>query len=171
MVTIGAAGLDPPPVGLRYRREAGRTVPETMAVLGNRWAAALLVASFLGTTRFSEFQAKLGAPPSLLTERLQTFCAIGVLSTPGGSERSSYRLTTKGRAFAGVLVAALQWAQRWFVAPEGPAIELRHSGCGAAFIGELGCDRCGERLTGAQVGVIAPRSEFGITLAEVAGIP
>ena len=55
--------------------------PETMSVSGNRWAAALLVAAFLETTRFTDFQTQLGASPSLLAERLQTFCAIGVLST------------------------------------------------------------------------------------------
>lgn len=134
--------------------------PETMALLGNRWAAALLVAAFLGTTRFTDFQNQFGMPPSLLTVRLQTFCANGVLAVPGGSERGSYLLTDKGRAFGGVLAAAVQWAQRWFVAPEGPAILARHRGCGQAFTGELACDRCGERLTGAQVAVTS-REEAG----------
>ncbi len=146
-------------------RQAG-LFPETMAVLGNRWAAALLLAAFLGTERFTDFQTQLGAPPSLLAERLQTFCAIGVLSTrPAqreGSERVHYRLSGKGLAFGAVLTAALQWAQRWFVAPEGPAITLHHRGCGQPFTGELACDRCGGRLTGAQVRV---------TVAEVAGTP
>jgi len=146
-------------------RQAG-LFPETMAVLGNRWAAALLLAAFLGAARFTDFQAQLGAPPSLLAERLQTFCAIGVLSTqparPGGSERVHYLLSDKGLAFGAVLAAALQWAQHWFVAPEGPAITLLHKGCGQPFTGELACDRCGERLSGAQVRV---------TAAAVAGTP
>lgn len=139
-------------------RQAG-LFPETMAVLGNRWAAALLVAAFLQTTRFTDFQNQLGVPPSLLTERLQTFCAIGVLGTAPAdglaSERASYQLTAKGRAFVGVLVTALQWAQRWFVAPEGPAVLLRHRACGTTLIAELSCDSCGGLLTGAQIGVIA----------------
>lgn len=139
-------------------RQAGM-FPETMSVFGNRWAAALLVAAFLETTRFTDFQTQLGAPPSLLAERLQTFCAIGVLSTSpadrSGSERSTYLLTDKGRALFPVLVAALQWAQQWFRAPEGPAIELTHRGCGAGFTGELACDRCTELLAGAQISVVA----------------
>ena len=121
---------------------------------------------FLGTERFTDFQTQLGAPPSLLAERLQTFCAIGVLSTrPAhrtGSERVHYRLSEKGLAFGAVLAAALQWAQRWFVAPEGPAITLRHDGCGKAFTGELACDRCGGRPSGSQVRV---------TVAAVVGTP
>lgn len=144
-------------------RQAG-LFPETMAVLGNRWAAALLLAAFLGATRFTDFQNQLGAPPSLLTERLGTFCSIGVLSTAPArdGERACYRLTDKGRAFGGILVAAVQWAQRWFPAPEGPAVVIRHRGCGRALRTRLVCDRCDGPLRGAQVGVIA---------REPAGIP
>jgi DNA-binding HxlR family transcriptional regulator len=134
--------------------------PQTMAVLGNRWAAALLVAAFLGTSRFTDFQAQLGAPPSLLTERLQTFCDIGVLSVEpaGRADRTAYRLSPKGRALAPVLVTAIQWAQRWFVAADGPAMVVRHRECGQDLRAELACDRCGERLSGAQVAVTAAES-------------
>ncbi|APE18442.1 transcriptional regulator [Mycobacterium sp. WY10] len=133
--------------------------PETMSVFGNRWAAALLVAAFLGTTRFTDFQTQLGAPPSLLAERLQTFCNLGVFTTApaerSGPERAAYLLTEKGRAFFPVLIAALQWAQWWFQAPEGPAVVMTHHDCGSGFTGELACDRCTERLSGAEVSTVA----------------
>lgn len=48
-------------------RHAG-LFPETMAVFGNRWSAALLVAAFLGATRYTDFSSRLGIPPSLLAE-------------------------------------------------------------------------------------------------------
>ena len=145
------------------RRQAG-LFAETMSVLGNRWAAALLVAVFLGANRFTEFQSQLGAPPSLLAERLQTFCEIGVLQWDpqhGDTERAAYLLTDKGRAFFGIMVAAAQWAQRWFHAPDGPAIVVTHRDCGAVFTGELACGRCDERLSGAAVTVTA-EAESGI---------
>lgn len=154
-----------PTASTRRRSESGPSraqaglFPETMAVLGNRWAVALLLAAFLGTTRFTAFQTQLGAPPSLLTGRLQTFCDIGVLRS---GERAAYLLTDKGRALAGVLVMALGWAQRWFVAAEGPAVVVRHRTCGAELEAELTCDQCRRPLSGAQVGVMT---------AEVAGIP
>jgi len=53
-----------------------------------------------------------------------------------------------------VLVAALQWAQRWFRAPEGPAVILTHTGCGTRFDAVLACDQCAEPLTGAQVAAV-----------------
>lgn len=139
---------------------------ETMSVFGNRWAAALLVAALRGTTRFSDFQTQLGAPPSVLSERLQTFCSIGVLNTTGeGPERTAYLLTEKGRALIAVLVTALQWAQRWFRAPEGPALAPFHRGCGEALDAELACGSCGERLRGAAVDVVA------VSLPVAAGNP
>ena len=50
-----------------------------------------------------------------------------------------------------VLVTALHWAQRWFRAPEGPAVILTHTGCGSRFAPVLMCDQCAGPLTGAQV--------------------
>lgn len=171
-IAVGPSGRgarSTPAATTRRRSESGAPAhqaglfPQTMAVLGNRWAAALLVAAFLGTSRFTDFHDRLGVPPSLLAERLQTLSGIGVFTAgpAGPSDRSSYRLSAKGRALAGVLVTALQWAQRWFVAPDGPAVVVRHRGCGTPLTGELACGRCGDRLSGAQV---------QITPAEAAGI-
>ncbi len=134
----------------RRRSSAGQAglFPETMSVFGNRWAASLLVCAFLGTSRFSDFQTQLGAPPSLLSGRLQTFCENGVMRT---SREANYQLTEKGRAFFPVIIAALQCGQRWFHAPEGPAVLLTHLGCGTAFVGQLICDHCARPLKGAHV--------------------
>jgi DNA-binding HxlR family transcriptional regulator len=121
--------------------------PETMSILGNRWAFALLVSAFVGTTRFNDFAEQLGAPPGSLTHRLQIFTTGGVLEIVGGR----YLLTEKGRAVFPILITALQWAQRWFAAPEGPAVLLRHTMCGNAFDAVLTCDQCAEPLRGADV--------------------
>lgn len=121
--------------------------PETMSILGDRWAFALLVAAFVGTTRFGDFTDQLGAPPGSLADRLQIFTANGVLAAADGR----YRLTEKGRAVFPILITSLQWAQRFFHAPEGPAVELVHTECGAAFEATLACDQCASPLRGAEV--------------------
>jgi len=59
-----------------------------------------------------------------------------------------------GIAKDGSVVVALQWAQRWFTAPEGPAVSLTHTGCGKRFGAVLICDQCAEPLTGAQVSAV-----------------
>lgn len=118
--------------------------PHTMSILGNRWVFAIMVAAFVGTTRFSEFAEQLGAPPASLTDRLQLLVSNGVLD--GG-----YRLTPKGDAVLPIIVTALDWAQRWFVAAEGPAVTVTHIGCGAAFVATLTCDRCNGTLRGNDI--------------------
>ena len=61
-----------------------------MSVLGNRWAFAILVAAFVGVSRFTDFQTQLGAPPGSIADRLAIFTANGVLArrtTATGSPR------------------------------------------------------------------------------------
>jgi DNA-binding HxlR family transcriptional regulator len=157
VVRWGPSGLWPRsvPEAVTRRRASGNhhqagLFPETMSVFGNRWSAALLVCAFLGTSRFTDFQTQLGAPPTLLAGRLQTFCANGVLSAP---RQTGYQLTEKGRAFFPVIVTALQCGQQWFHAPEGPAVLITHLGCGEQFTGQLTCDQCAQPLKGTQVSV------------------
>ena len=100
-----------------------------MSVLGDRWAFALLVAAFVGVTRFTDFQSQLGAPPATIADRLSVFTAERILVSTDGR----YRLTEKGRAFFPVLVTALHWAQQWFPDDDGPAVILTHTGCGRGF--------------------------------------
>lgn len=129
------------------RDSAAGLFPQTMSVMGNRWAFALLVAAFVGVSRFTDFQTQLGAPPGSIADRLSIFVANGVLAAAD----NRYRLTEKGRAFFPVLVSALEWAQRWFQAPEGSAVILDHVSCGRRFGATLVCDQCTGRLSGTQI--------------------
>ena len=129
------------------RTGAGLLFPQTMSVIGDRWAFALLVAAFVGVARFTDFQSQLGAPPATIADRLSVFTAEGILVNTDGR----YRLTEKGRAFFPVLVTALHWAQRWYPDNDGPAVILTHTGCGRGFTPVLVCDQCAGPLRGAQV--------------------
>ncbi len=121
--------------------------PQTMSILGNRWAFAIMVAAFVGTTRFTDFAGQLGAPPGSLTDRLQILVEGGVLD-------GDYRLTEKGRAVLPIIVTALDWAQHWYVTEEGPAVQVTHTACGGAFTAVLACDQCGRPLSGSGVVVV-----------------
>ncbi|GAA1748005.1 winged helix-turn-helix transcriptional regulator [Aeromicrobium alkaliterrae] len=132
--------------------------PDTMAIFGNRWSSALIGAAFRGLTRFSEFETSLGAPPTLIADRLKVFGAIGVLEpidNLGRSDWMQYRLTAKGRAFFPVVALALQWAEQWFHAPEGAALEVTHGVCGNPLTAILMCDQCGQPLSGGDVLVVS----------------
>ena len=96
----------------------------------------------------------MGAPPTIVSDRLRTFCQMGVLqpvaakSSPG---RVEYRLTGKGRAFFPHVMILLDWGDRWFRAPEGPAMLLTHTTCGGEFHPVLHCSICHRELHGSRI--------------------
>jgi DNA-binding HxlR family transcriptional regulator len=158
------------PRGATRRRSVGGSpgpglVAQTIALIGNRWSAAALGAAFLGARRFTDVLRVTGAPPAIVSDRLRTFCQLGVLETvPVGSNpaRSEYRLTDKGRAFFPHLMVMLGWGDTWFRAPEGPALILTHIPCGRVFAPVLRCSCCRAELHGSriQVGGEPPTIEY-----------
>jgi DNA-binding HxlR family transcriptional regulator len=131
-------------------------VPQTIALIGNRWSASALAATFLGARRFRDMLAMMGAPPTIVSDRLRTFCQMGVLdpvSASAGSGRAEYRLTDKGRAFFPHIMVLLSWGDRWFRAPEGPAMLLTHTRCGGGFAPVLHCSACNQELHGSKIQV------------------
>ena len=148
------------------RRSAGGTtgswaggpglVPQTIELIGNRWSASALAAAFLGARRFTDMLLMMGAPPTIVSDRLRTFCQMGVLETvaaKAGSGRVEYRLTDKGRAFFPHVMVMLDWGDRWFRAPEGSATLLTHTTCGGEFHPVLHCSACARELHGSQIQV------------------
>ncbi|MGH8861824.1 MAG: winged helix-turn-helix transcriptional regulator [Jatrophihabitantaceae bacterium] len=131
---------------------AAELVRETMELLGSRWSATLLGAVFRGASRFGEFEQYMGAPPLVISERLRTFCTLGVLVavTAPDRQRTDYRLTDKGRSFYPVVALLLDWGARWFHSPDGPAVVFVHV-CGEPFHPRLVCDQCGRHLRGSHV--------------------
>ncbi|TWP48466.1 helix-turn-helix transcriptional regulator [Lentzea tibetensis] len=152
------------PTGVTRRRAHSgarptELVPQTMALIGNRWSTALVGAAFLGATRFGEFEQRMGAPPTVVADRLRTFCDIGVLVATPNPQRPVYHLTEKGRSFFPVVATVVEWGHRWFQAPEGPALRLTHTGCGRAFHPRLRCGECSDRLRGTSVQVVRGHDE------------
>ena len=109
---------------------------------------ALLGASLLGLTRFAEFERALQAPPTVVADRLRTFVEVGALAA---DETGAYRLTDKGRAMLPTVLLAVAWGERWYAPVDGPALLVRHEGCGSGLTGQLVCDRCEAVLAAADV--------------------
>ena len=129
---------------------------QTIELIGNRWSASALAAAFLGARRFTDMLTMMGAPPAIVSDRLRTFCRMGVLETrltSTNSGRVEYRLTDKGRAFFPHVMVMLDWGDTWFRAPEGPATLLTHTGCGGGFRPVLHCSSCTRELYGSQIQV------------------
>jgi DNA-binding HxlR family transcriptional regulator len=127
--------------------------PDTMAVFGNRWSSAVVGAAFMGITRFTDFQDVLGAPPSLLADRLASLCEREILQRvelEGRTDWAEYKLTAKGIDFFPVIGVTLEWGEHWYRA-EGKVLKWRHRVCRRAFTGVLVCDQCDQPLVGSEI--------------------
>lgn len=102
-------------------------IARSLGVVGEWWSLLILREAFTGTTRFEDFQRRLGISRNALTQRLKTLVDNGVLekrpSAPGGALRS-YGLTEKGKDLLPVVVALRQWGERWQFGPGELASQL-----------------------------------------------
>ena len=119
------------------------SVAGALAVIGEKWSLLVLREAFLGVRRFADFQRILGAPKAVLTDRLSTLVAAGVLArvpyqAEGERQRHEYRLTDKGRDLYPTLVALMQWGDRHLADGAAP-LALEHADCGAAVRLQLVC--------------------------------
>src|SRR5215471_19048208 len=113
------------------------TIEAALAVVGDRGSFLVLREAFNGVRRFGDMQRRTGLPRQILSNRLSALTGQGMLrkagyQEPGQRQRSEYRLTRKGMDLFPVLVALLEWGGRYAAGPDGPLVELRHAGCGAA---------------------------------------
>jgi hypothetical protein len=67
----------------------------------------------------------------------------------GQRRRNEYRLTAKGLDLYPVLVALMQWGDRYAAGPGGPQVLLRHRDCGEPVQLQLSC-RAGHVLDSAR---------------------
>ncbi len=129
------------------------SVAQCLEVVGEWWSMLVVRDSFLGVTRFDDFQRRLGVSRNILSERLNTLVDAGVLVRARYSERPprhEYRLTDKGRDLWPVLTAMRQWGDR-HAAPNGPPLLVTHRVCGAVTEAVMVCSSCGERLQARDV--------------------
>ncbi len=121
------------------------SIARTLEVVGERWALLVVREVALGTRRFADIRAATGAPPAVLTDRLRSLEAAGVLRTrpyrePGARTRTEYVLTEAGTALQPVLTALKDWGDTHLAGPEGPPVSTSHRGCGAEVHARLVCE-------------------------------
>src|SRR4051812_28953167 len=132
------------------------TIGASMAVLGEKWTLVVLREVFMGIRRFDDLRVRTHIPRQVLTNRLATLVHHGLLrrepyQEPGERIRTEYRLTEKGLALYPVLLALLEWGDRYLAGPEGSPIVAVHRDCGEPVHVELHC-AAGHRLEPRAVG-------------------
>src|SRR3982751_3153860 len=91
------------------------SIARTLDIVGERWTLLILRDAFNDVRRFEDFAAGLPVARNILTDRLQTLVAHGILERRRYQERPpryEYRLTAKGMELYPVLIALLQWGDR-----------------------------------------------------------
>jgi DNA-binding HxlR family transcriptional regulator len=92
------------------------SIARALDQVGEWWSLLIVRECTLGTTRFDDFQRRLGIARNVLTERLNRLIEHGVLDkvlAEGSERRCEYRLTEKGEALYPTLIALMQWGDQW----------------------------------------------------------
>jgi DNA-binding HxlR family transcriptional regulator len=123
-------------------------------ILGERATFLVLREAFNGVRRFDDMQRRTGIPRQVLSSRLARLVTEGLLrkvpyQEAGRRSRDEYRLTSKGLDLYPVLVALMQWGDRYEASPDGPPVLLQHRDCGEPVQLQLSC-RAGHVLESAR---------------------
>ncbi|MEW4467519.1 helix-turn-helix domain-containing protein [Parasphingorhabdus sp. JC815] len=137
-------------------KRGNRTMTDSVIELfGDRWATLVVRACFTGINRFDEIQRDTAMATNILSDRLDRLQQQNIIKAYPYSpheQRFEYRLTDKGRDLYPVLLALLQWGDRWFADEKGPPLILRHKPCDHNLHFVPTCDKCGEALDVSNTG-------------------
>ncbi|CAK9041844.1 Uncharacterized HTH-type transcriptional regulator Rv3095 [Durusdinium trenchii] len=94
-------------------------------VLGDRWTLLILREAFYGVQRYDDMREDLGAPRSMLTDRLGKMVETGLMTRkpyqePGARIRYAYSLTQRGRDVALTMMALTQWGEKHILGAPAP---------------------------------------------------
>jgi DNA-binding HxlR family transcriptional regulator len=95
-------------------------VARSLDAIGDWWSLLIVRDAFEGMRRFGEFQKSLGVAKNILTARLRTLVAQGILELAPASDGSAYQeyvLTPKGRGLFLVMIGLRQWGEDYCYEP------------------------------------------------------
>ena len=123
---------------------ANCAIGAAVELIGERPTFLVLRETFNGVRRFADMQRRTEMPRQVLSDRLTRLVREGLLSKvpyqdSGQRRRYEYRLTEKGLDLYPVLVALMEWGDRYAGDADGPPVLLRHRDCGEPVRLELTC--------------------------------
>lgn len=130
------------------------SIARVLEIVGDRWTI-LVVRSALagGSTRFDDFRQRLAIADNVLSDRLSRLTEEGILERRQYQDRPvrhEYVVTEKGRELWPILVAMVEWGDRYH-APNGPPRILYHAECGGEVRQHLTCAHCGDPVPPAEI--------------------
>jgi DNA-binding HxlR family transcriptional regulator len=120
------------------------TIGAAIGVIGEKWTFLVLRELFSGVRRFGDMQRRTCAPRQVLSDRLANLVEQGLLRKvpyreAGQRSRQEYRLTEKALDLYPVMVALMQWGDKYAAGPAGPAVQLTHRDCGEPIQLQISC--------------------------------
>ena len=130
--------------------DAACSIARSLDIVGDRWTILILRDAFRGLRRFDELRRDLEIPRAVLADRLRKLVDAGVLTRRRYQDhppRDEYRLTAMGLQLSPILVALMQWGDRWLSGPGGPPTLLVHEPCGTEIDLGFHCPTCDRDFT------------------------
>jgi DNA-binding HxlR family transcriptional regulator len=130
------------------------SIARSLDVVGEPWTPLVVRDIWLGRHRFDEIQANLEISRKVLAQRLKTLVQEDVVERrpyQRDPKRYEYILTRKGVELMNVLLALMDWGDRWISNEEGAPMLLRHKACGKRSKAKVTCSACGEPLSAHEV--------------------
>ncbi len=150
--------------------QANCPIARTLDLVGEWWSLLIIREAFLGVTRYDDFQRRLGISRNALTDRLKKLVDGGVLArqpVAAGARREEYVLTKMGDDLVTVVVAMLQWGDRWLIMPGEPLSRMVETATGHPVATLAVTSSDGRRLARADLGLAAtPRHADGAVQSE-----
>lgn len=149
-------------------RQEDRECPlsDTIEHIGEWWTLLLLHDAFDGYTRFDQFQENLRISSSMLTSRLKSLVADGILERrpyQTNPVRHEYVLTELGRSLRPVIVAMAAWGNAR-LAPEERSMILVDAATGEEVDPVVVDARTGRRLDDSSAFVFTAGPAAGLAM-------
>ncbi len=122
----------------------------SLELLGDRWTLLLIREIMFGTRRFDDFADHLGIARNVLTTKLGGLVEAGILEQRPlrqDAKRLVYHLTEMGEGLLPVLVAILQWGDRWLQTPDTIPLRVIERATGEELAPIRLRNRAGKELT------------------------
>ena len=103
--------------------------------IGDSWSLLIVWSALQGTTRFDNFQSRLGVARNILSNRLSKLVEDGILvkrPVRSGARRLEYRITDKGEALSPALELIEDWGNGASMSRPSPHREGQDKRRGAA---------------------------------------
>ena len=113
-------------------------VAQALGVVGDLWSLMVLRNVFNGMHTFAALQDNLGVSSSVLSARLKSLCAAKVLvrlAATSDARSFEYHLTACGQDLYPVLIALMQWGEKWLPSKRGKRLTLVEKRSGKAIVG------------------------------------